>query len=339
MYLKSMVSSAITLVRTKRSLDSGKDTPVRAQLSQLASNADTSSTTAPIGSDTPTQSSVDEKIARTADLIAGAISPAHKEPLSAHDFSSLFEISPGLLVQAHMAAVERLYACPPLSESEYSGDESDTEDEPPVEDGGDSAMQEVSQQPPTGKYPKLSRSSSLNRPGRPGSRSNSISRVPAAAGRQQFLIDPSAVAIPTGHPDVAHPRSNSLSQPPPITTASESSSTRANGAAAAATTTNGGQTPQQLSPKSLALRHQLFPELEETNPQVASLQHPMSPHNNTSTDGGSDSDEASHVHDQATKGAREREQGRDGRGGSGARQDGRKLWEVVDSVRLLDGVL
>jgi hypothetical protein len=314
-----MISSVISLIRTNRA--KGIQTSVRSQLallssasepedaSQLTITVSNGKTTLPIG---------------TAGLLAAGHNTPIDAPLDTSDFTALFDISPGLLAQPHVAVVERLFAIPLPSDSEDSQSaSSDSED-----DDGDAPMRDTQL---SAKKPKLTRA----RTARSGSRSNSLNNggSTATTGREQYLIDPTAVAIPVGHPDVAHPRIASSS----VNGDSRSGATpRLNGASNGTATPTGTGTPQ-LSPKGLSLRQQLFPEFEtETNGAEASLQVPQSPSNNTSTDGGSESEDGgSHPPpgEQGQNGAA------GGANGVARGRPGRKLWEVVDSVRLLDGVL
>lgn len=270
-----MVTSVISLVRANRA--NGIQTSTRSQLALLDAAASPTSFAPALQS-----ASKPSIVLSNGQTTIPLSTPAAEEeptdsPLALSDFSSLFEISPYLLVQPHLGSIERLYALPPLSDSESSDCSSSDEEH---QEGG-------------GVTPSSSRTPS------------------ACVGRQQYLIDPSAVPIPLGHPDVAHPRFGTLGLPPSSSSSRKSSQppSRAGG---------------MLSPKSLALRRQLFPELEGED-------GPGSPNNWTSTDGGTESDEASGV----THG-----RGRDkvvAKGGQ--RRAGRALFDVVDSRRLLDGVL
>lgn len=326
-HLKSMISSVISLIRTNRR--NGIQTPASQQLSLLTTASDLEDASQPSitvndGKDTLPVDSI-----RAADLLA-ADNTFPDPPIDTYDFAALFEISPSLLVQPHVGAVERLYAIPPPSDSEESNSSSsEVEDE-----DGDQQMGEAQQL--SGKQPKLARSGSGPRSTRGPSRSNSMASTGGSAattGREQYLIDPTAVAIPIGHPDVAHPRISDARSTASGTPRLNNGGTGTNGMA----TPNIAGTPQ-LSPKSLSLRQQLFPEFENdasgNGGGDASLQGPPSPSNNTSTDGGGSESE---------DGAAGRANG--GTGGVAAgragrpRTTGRKLWEVVDSVRLLDGVL
>ncbi|KAM0790739.1 hypothetical protein ACM66B_004594 [Microbotryomycetes sp. NB124-2] len=234
------------------------------------------------------------------------------------DHINVCEASPSILARGRLAAFERLFA---------SGLDSD-EDAESADGSSDAELQaSTSEQAATstrrsGKQPKLSRSASSHRPTRAAlSRSNSVSR-PSAAGREQFVIDPSAVAVPQGHPDVPQT---------PLSSAPEDHAKVRNKKGGNAATT---VTEQERS--QLALQHQLFPETAQgrgnadaqRDADKAVAEHAIdgsrSPgHNNTSTDGGSDSEDGS----TGAPNTRKREEAR------------RKLWDVVDSVRLLDGVL
>lgn len=335
-HLTSMISSVISLIRSNRA--NGVQTSSSSQLDLLTAASEAASATP----DQPSITVSDGKTTlpldsvRAAELLAATDDSIIPDtPLELHDFSALFDISPGLLAQPHLAAVERLFAIPPPSDSEES--ELSSSDEEGDDEEGDVAMRETTTAATSSggarKQPKLTRSSSIARPrsARSGSRSNSLN----GSGREQYLIDPTAVAIPVGHPDVAHnPRTG---------TSSSSVNGGVNGEGGTATP-NGTGTPQ-LSPKAVLLRQQLFPESENEQGSAGgvgagagagagagdvSLQVPQSPSNNTSTDGGSESEDgAGHGHvtrgETAANGAARRRRG--------------KLWEVVDSVRLLDGVL
>lgn len=320
-----MISGAISLVRSPGSSTNASGSSA-ALGEEAAKVAVTPTTTFGQASDVaPTR--------HGNDISQPATASTPRDPLRSFDFGSLFEISPGLLARARFAAVERLYASSSADTSDASDSEAGSEHASDAEDAKVVATQERAP-PPTGKYPRLSRQSSSIRSGRPGSRSNSLSKnVPSS--RQHFVIDPSAVAIPAGHPDVAQTQANTFSVASGGSANTESSVARQNGSGDNSRQST-AQTPQ-LSPKSLSLRQQLFPELEQDNSGDTNMQAPQSPHNNTSTDGGSESDEASHAHAHAVRGVHERDENgeRPGRG----RRAGRKLWEVVDSVRLLDGVL
>lgn len=319
-----MISSVISLVRTNRA--NGIQTSVRSQLALLSSAAEPEDASQPTITVSNGKTTLPIDSIRAADLLAAGDNTPLDAPLNISDFNALFDISPGLLAQPHVAAVERLFAIPPLSDSEDSDSaSSESEDE-----DGDAPMRDTQL---SAKKPKLTRA----RTTRSGSRSNSLNNggSTATTGREQYLIDPTAVAIPVGHPDVAHPRIASSS----VNGDSRSgagATPRLNGASNGTATPTGTGTPQ-LSPKGLSLRQQLFPEVEnETNGGEASLQVPQSPSNNTSTDGGSESEDGgSHPPpgEQGQNGAA------GGANGAARGRPGRKLWEVVDSVRLLDGVL
>lgn len=312
-----MISSVVALIRTNRA--NGIKTSTRAQLAIIADGASVS--------ETP-NSMIKPEITLTNGQTTVSINsenPSHDgpppSPLSTSDFSSLFEISPHLLVQPHLGAVERLYAIPVASDSE-SSDTGSSEDDAPLSrpsTGGKSARRTVSR--------------SVSRSGR------SPSNV-STTGRDQYLIDPSAVVIPLGHPDVAHPRLASLSLPTPTNGQHEpsrsaslshhSSSSRRGTLQGGA---GGGGGGGQMSPKALSLRHQLFPELEPDAAGIVDspLPLPQSPGPDSSTDAASDSDDG--VLALSVGKAKGKA------GPPGPKKAGRKLWEVVDSVRLLDGVL
>lgn len=354
-HLKGMITSVISLIRSNRA--NGIQTPSRSQMALLAAASEPPAA-ADIDGPQPTITVSNGKTTlpldtlRAVELLSAADSSCPNAPLAVSDFGSLFDISPGLLVQSHLAAIERLYAIPPPSDSESSGS-SDCES---GDDREDTRMLDLDQQSTSNIKPKLAHSVSGSRSGRSGlgrPNSNANAGSTATTGREQYLIDPTAVAIPLGHPDVAHPRIGGLGLPsssstvngesrPPISNSVAGRLTNGGGGGGSATP-NASQTPQ-LSPKSLALRQQLFPELEtDSNSQEAALQAPHSPSNNTSTDGGSESDEGGHhANHPVARGGRGAGAGATRGGTNGiarGRGTGRKLWEVVDSVRLLDGVL
>ncbi|KAL8284275.1 hypothetical protein RQP46_005024 [Phenoliferia psychrophenolica] len=327
-HLKSMISSVVSLIRANRA--SGIKTSVRAQLRAVEDDAADmlEATIKPEITLTNGQTTVpiDPSSASPYDATAPDL------PLSIADFGSLFEISPHLLVQPHLGAVERMYAIPAPSDSESSDNSSDDDADEP--DPAASSMPA----PPrvAGKTSIRTLSRSGSRSGRsPSGRSPSNGRAGSLSGREQYLIDPSAVAIPLGHPDVAHPRLASMS----LSTGTSPLDTRGGSAVlqqshrlsigGGAPLLGGGQT----SPKTLSLRNQLFPELDQDVAMVDSpLPLPQSPGNESSTDGASDSDDGALANSTAsrTKGKAN---------GAAPKKAGRKLWEVVDSVRLLDGVL
>ncbi|KAM0755939.1 hypothetical protein T439DRAFT_320637 [Meredithblackwellia eburnea MCA 4105] len=364
--------------------------------------------------------------------------------LSANDFSGLFDLAPHLLSIPHVAAVERLYAIPSNlldsdSDEDYSSDEA--EGDPSTRSGVEGAATSTSTSTggkgrTSGKTPTLRTISRTNsrkgsRSGRPGSRggrSNSNGTNGAGpsnaspggsglngvvGGREQFLVDHSAVAmaIPLGHPDVAHPRMVGLPTPPnggtPLLASSSMSlpPLGSGGGTGSGTGTrsrsgtlmgNGGSHPSlslsqsgavampsgQLSPKTL--RSQLFPELDDSASASASASAamvvdsplplpagPHSPQNETDTDAASESEDerggggggaggvaglsgsklGKSKNGNGTSAAAAGGGGGGGGSNGGAQGQGqgqgernakkvkRKLWEVVDSARLLEGVL
>ncbi|KAK4052345.1 hypothetical protein OIV83_002147 [Microbotryomycetes sp. JL201] len=205
-----------------------------------------------------------------------------------------------------------------LAASITCGDHSEDESDASSSEAGDEVVADDGERMIRhgGKQPKLSRSISNHRPVRAAlSRNGSMNRQPAA-GRDQFVIDPSAIAIPQGHPDVP--------QTPLSSTTDDQPQTRKVPGPAA----QGSEKELQLS-----LQHQLFPETAQgadsrepgqKSGADLSVEASRSPeHNNTSTDGGSESDDGGTNAPNTRKKAEAR----------------RKLWDVVDSVRLLDGVL
>ncbi|GAA6007255.1 Hfi1p [Rhodotorula paludigena] len=268
---------------------------------------------------------------------------------------------------------------------------------------GDSAMLSTAPAPPNavpttgagaGKHPRLSRSraSSFYGATRPvpvstPAASSSLVTSPTtttsgslalAAARQKlgrFVLDPSSThGVPSGHPDV--PPLPSTPQPllPPHLGGPSVHAPSASGSAGAGADAQAGAVggAGALSPKSLALRNSLFPELASggapsapsgsATPGGAGDGGAAGDGNGTSTDAGeSDSDDEHKASRRASaqgpglkiklgggggpaQGAQQQQQ----LGQAGARpmptnekdrEAGRKLWEVVDSVGLLDGVL
>lgn len=282
-------------------------------------------------------------------------------PLSATDFASLFDISPYLLVQSHVAAVERLYAIASSSD-EASDDDDESSDEESGDADDEKAEELVNVVLTTAGSAALLRPASIvalqagsrrdghrSVPGRPRS-SSSVSNSAKAhgLGRDKFVIDPSMIPFPWGHPDVV-PRPRLRVVPGSTVSGMGTGVNRSPAAMAAralASASSQHATPQ-LSPK--ALRAHLFPDSDGgiggSGDGSHTVEHvPASPSNNTSTDG-TESDEAppptpSHMGTGASMNG-----GRNGRGGPAAsamhtgRKGERGNWEVVDSVRLLDGIL
>ncbi|GAA5856803.1 hypothetical protein JCM9279_002021 [Rhodotorula babjevae] len=218
----------------------------------------------------------------------------------------------------------------------------------------------------------------------------------AANKPQRFVLDPSSThGVPSGHPDVPPLRPT----PAPLLPAhlggpGAASAAVPGGAGSSAAASGhghghahghghgaaGGAASGVLSPKSLALRNSLFPELAPSAPGSGSATPGPAgastaasggegDGNGTSTDAGSDSEDDVGASAHAKRGAAatvgrnpgfkiklgssalgggaavQQQQG----AGAGAgrpmptnerdKEAGRKLWEVVDSVGLLDGVL
>ncbi|GAA5993106.1 hypothetical protein JCM10908_003108 [Rhodotorula pacifica] len=250
-----------------------------------------------------------------------------------------------------------------------------------------------------GKFPRLSRSRAssfygINRPIPVSSPATTIAATAAsgghpsggagALGKGRFVIDPSSRhGVPEGHPSVPPLPSTPQSLLPSWLSGSVSangSTTGANAqnagpsAAAAAAGHAGGP---DLSPKSIALRNSLFPELAHASAAASggpAADASAPDGNSTSTDAGdSDSEDEGKKGPVAPTpknppttastgtglkikfgggtvqgGAANQQTGPSGQrlsasapGGPSAtdRETGRKLWEVVDSVGLLDGVL
>ncbi|BGP42138.1 hypothetical protein JCM10449v2_006141 [Rhodotorula kratochvilovae] len=394
-HLKNMIASVISLVRGTRQA-SPPPLPRTASSSTVSTPIPTAiSTFAPAGASPahPPTASDDE-----AD---DAPAPPERTPLTIADFHALFAISPSLLGQhPTSAAVQRMYAIGP-PDSDSSSDEEDDDDDdaadakvrakvaaPDAE--GDTAMAPAvppnaalvvpsvaaaaGQGQGAGKHPRLSRSraSSFYGATRPVRASTGAALPPVAADagpralpppKARFVLDPSSThGVPSGHPDVPHlrptpvpllPLPAHLGGPVPAPLPAQAP-------AAAA----GGSAPT-LSPKSLALRNSLFPELAPSAGGSGSATPGGGSGaggddgNGTSTDAGSDSDEDAPAGAAAAH-AKRRNPGLKIKLGSSAlaqqaggapggarpmptnerdKEAGRKLWEVVDSVGLLDGVL
>ncbi|KPV73749.1 uncharacterized protein RHOBADRAFT_54934 [Rhodotorula graminis WP1] len=227
----------------------------------------------------------------------------------------------------------------------------------------------------------------------------------ASSKPQRFVLDPSSThGVPSGHPDVPPLRPT----PAPLLPAHLGGPGGASGAAPGAAGAHGsagahghghghgaggggaggGASSGVLSPKSLALRNSLFPELAPSapgsgsatpgpgggpgaGPGAAASGGEGGDGNGTSTDAGSDSEDdvgaSAHVKrgvvgagrnpgfkiklgsSALSGGAGAAQQQGVGAGAAGGgramptnerdKEAGRKLWEVVDSVGLLDGVL
>lgn len=335
-HLKSILASVVSLVRSNRS-------------SNLSSSVPSQDPTTPSNHHPEITLSTNQQQTTTLHPHASDSEPS-RTPLTTSDFHALFEISPHLLILPHLGTIERLYAIPPPSDSDSSDDpQSDEESSAPIHDqqNSSSAVKDSSTNPGGG-----------GRSASGGARSSRSTSNGNGAGREQYLIDPSAVAIPWGHPDVAHPRIGSLSLPttPSITTTTTSGTTTKKSSSTSlpvtlGTSGSGGNRPTttsgQMSPKSLSLRNKLFPELEaqdslnggggvivDSPRQIGGGNgHRHSPSLDTTTDGASESDEAAVMVGTKVK------SGTMGKNGVRKEKMGRKLWEVVDSVRLLDGVL
>lgn len=344
-----------------------------------------------------------------------------RSPLSIADFHALFAISPALLGQhPNIAAVERMYAIAPQdSDSDSEDYDSDTGDaaqqsstapvrrvtidaaakkeEPSTSVSGAAAA--VAGTPSSGpgstgvgagKHPRLSRSRAssfygINRPIPVSSPAAAVTAAatfgPSALGKGRFVIDPSSRhGVPEGHPSVPPlPSTPQALLPTWLGGSHGSNATNTGGASGAAAASNAPSA--DLSPKSLALRNSLFPELASGSSNGAAAVASSGPAgtdahpdgNSTSTDAGdSDSDDESKKvpvvpkappttttstgtglkikfgggtvqgANQPTGPSGQRLSGSaQGAGAAGPpdRETGRKLWEVVDSVGLLDGVL
>ncbi|BGP18485.1 hypothetical protein JCM10213_001199 [Rhodosporidiobolus nylandii] len=229
-----------------------------------------------------------------------------------------------------------------------------------------------------GKKPRLSRSRNSSfyggvrpvLPPLPSSSSHPTDTADAAAAaKARFVLDPSSLhGVPEGHPDVPHLVSAPIPPlPPSLAPAPSANGTAAAGALSASTPAGG------LSPKSLSLRNALFPELASAGSSSAAATPGAAPpsasasasaataaggagEGNGTTDAGeSDSEAEPSAASAGAGGAKAGLKIKLGSSVAGAasqpaqpprqttnerdREAGRKLWEVVDSVKLLDGVL
>ncbi|SGY92533.1 BQ5605_C038g11745 [Microbotryum silenes-dioicae] len=213
-------------------------------------------------------------------------------------------------------------------------------------------------------------------------RSNSFSTnalTPGGGARDQYLIDPSAVAIPQGHPDVAHARS-SASIPGQATLATNGDNPlNGRGEARWSVHRRRGWTDEQIlgdidldhdhqhsdnagggggAPKSHPRAWPSASTLPRTVDRQQMVGSPSAMQrgganggNNTSTDGGSDDDEPSAgTHASRLPGSSVltklgglqaggvgSSMGPAGAAGGPGKKHQEQLWQVVDSVRLLDG--
>ncbi|BGO93752.1 hypothetical protein NBRC10512_006563 [Rhodotorula toruloides] len=399
-HLKNMLAAVVSLVRGTR--QAAPPPPRTASSSTVSTPAPYSTSTfAPAGSAPSAPSPAPPAAASPAPDASLSQEPVdEREPLTIADFHALFAISPSLLGQhPNVGAVERMYALPPPDSDTSDEDESEAEREEAhaqartadqqkaLEAARDAegATEMLGAKPlnaavatlssgassstgmGAGKKPRLSRS-------RASSFYGATRPVPVSApsfasgikGKGRFVIDPSSLhGIPEGHPAVPH--LPSTPQPllpahlagPPVPSASPAAA-----AAASASTT----APGQLSPKSLALRNSLFPELMGESGTATPAGDAVSngDGNGTTTDGGESESEDdgkglsgtpappstglkiklgnSAVGQAGQTGRRASMSGPPGAGrpmptNEKDREAGRKLWEVVDSVGLLNGVL
>lgn len=353
-HLKSILTNAVSLIRQNRTL--GLPTT---SLSQILSEQSAS------------------KIPDDYTLPASATSG-----LTTCDFSSLFDIAPHLLVKSHVGAVEKLYALAPPSDasssdassSDSDDRDSDSEAEGQLEvvDGGKKSRKipiTAGVRPVSGSTNNVDNVSVVNvglggangstkirsrNPSRYNSLSTSSGTGGAGGGREQYLIDPSATSIPLGHPDVS-PHPLPVTSPHP----SQGGPSRRPSLINLKSAGNGGGvgTGGGTSPNSIALRLQLFPELDSTSTTSPSLgggvldELVQSP-NSTSSDEGSDEEEEEEGNatmvgmgtgmippggggGRNSISAAGGNPAGNGVGGSSAR----KLWEVVDSHRLLNDLI
>jgi hypothetical protein len=313
MHLRDMITSMISLIRSNRTRGV-RTTPAVPPSKSLPTSLFTSATTPSI-------------ILSNDHLAVPLCTPAEDEqpqepPLSLADFNSLFEISPWLLVQPHTGALEKLFAIPPVSDDE--DDDSDS--------GSSSCSSNESARGGVASVPIVK---ATTRTGR--SRANTLvgSAPPGGpnAGREQYLIDPYAVPIPMGHPSVASPlhrTTSSLSLPRALPTPPSA--------------------PTPLSPKSL--RNQLFPELSTSEPSARPRLQRMETNDTSSEGSDSEGEEDASIPGMGTGavtvvppgGSRRATAIVDRRNSAVALvgqngESGRGLFDVVDSRRLLDGVL
>lgn len=305
-----MIKSVLTLIRFNRA--AGIDTTTAHQLSILAQISDPESLFSPpkiIVSSESDSTLPTVPIASTSRLEQPEDAD-RPPPISVMDFASLFEISPHLLVQQHVAAVEKMYALPPPSD-DSSSSESEAEDPKPAVEGS----------PAAASAPAIE--------GRPRSKSRSgrSKSISTGTGREKYLIDPSATYIPTGHPEIAsHPLTGGLS---PRIERSTKFLSRAN-----SMVVDGRGGEKVLSPSSV-LQAQLFPEATPTasaapTPQV--IVEPPTGKNDTSTDGGTDTEDEPNAGGMGiVRNPGGRSNAKNGRG--------RKLYDVVDTNGLLHDVL
>lgn len=396
-----MIAAVVSLVRGTR--QAAPPPPRTASSSVVSTPApNVSSTFAPAGSAPSAPSPSAPPAASPAPDSLLAHEPVdEREPLTIADFHALFAISPSLLGQhPHVGAVERMYALPPPDSDSSDEDDSEAERDAAHAEARTADQQEALEaardaegdtemlgaKPPNaavaalsstassstgmgaGKKPRLSRSraSSFYGATRPVPVS-APSFSSGAKGKGRFVLDPSSLhGVPEGHPAV--PPLPSTPQPllpvhltgPPVASASP---------AAAAAPSTSTTAPGQLSPKSLALRNSLFPELATGGSGAATPAGDAASGgdgNGTTTDGGESESEDDGKGLSGTPappstglkiklgnaavgqaGQAGRRASMSGAAGAGRpmptnekdREAGRKLWEVVDSVGLLDGVL
>lgn len=320
-----MISSVISLLRVNRA--AGITTTGRAQLDLLANLSDVN--LPPLS----TQDDNDQPVASTSKI---TLDYSEDAPLSAADFTALFEISPYLVSQS--TAVERLYALG--GSSDELSDESETDEDGDADD--EKVEDKVAEESKAGRSPNATGSKSLlrrNHSGRPRPSSRTTSASTTATGRDKYVIDPSDIIIP-GHPDIDyHPIVGGISLPTTAASGSPKAIRRATSTLVRSNNHGGTTHTPQLSPS--ALRAHLFPDNDDattsTNGARGTDAHfvPRSPSNNTSTDG-TDSDDGPSVSGSIA--------GRRGvmiGGTNGSKVSRRKgaNYEVVDAVRLLDGIV
>ncbi|GAA6043858.1 hypothetical protein JCM8097_001191 [Rhodosporidiobolus ruineniae] len=225
-----------------------------------------------------------------------------------------------------------------------------------------------------GKQPRLSRSRASSFYGAKRPVPTSHPSTTDANGKARFVLDPSSLhGVPEGHPDVPH----LIATPQPLSTAMFSGMAGSSGATPAPPAALDAGVPgaaSGLSPKSLSLRNALFPELAASGAAGGTSSGAQTPAgaaagatggdgNGTTDAGESDTEDEAHAQPGTASAAGgglkiklgSAASGQAGPAGQRAsvsgvagppqttnerdREAGRKLWEVVDSVGLLDGVL
>jgi hypothetical protein len=306
-HLKNLVTHALDLIRSDRASQIERSSlPKSPQGSPTKSAADKSKSTAPPADDNAFKSSTRKR------------KHNHVSPLSLRDFSALFEISPHLLVDPHVGAVERLYASK-LDPCE-SSDSSDAERD-------DAALPPTTNNVQTTTSPK----------GRPKSL-GIVTRRPTEvdSGRQAYVIDSRSKAVPNGNS-----KADSMAKKERKQSKVDNAGGLQQPAAGGWAKANGTNNNNNNNPSSLALRSQLFPELDT----LSDPPPPATPSLGDTTDDGAGSD-SDHSARGGVHGAKKKAHGHGGgdqqqlnkKANGGGRKDSWKL-DVVNPVRLFDGVL